>query len=361
MSHQIKSTSYFQRMLTKSKQNGQLQMLQKEYERVNFLNESKIEMKMRQIRLNKLFKEIEQIKKCDLKRRNRLHFKRSDRPKTKETERMQNFKKARNLGQYFSQRNLRTTIRKKHQLLRKRYKLEDAQPETSVSKRNKYGNEISNWNRQKFLVKNARKEFRTFHKELTINVEKQTSHFVSNTLKNNGINTTSKIHGEYINSNDCISLQIDRNSNAKTSVLTLSENVHLIDLQICDKMHEALLTNDDSLQIIVPRAVKNWQKLAILIRDKFQIYRSNKVCDLTDYKARPLNNKQLECSENIREGSSPKTPSLPESMPILIQKSKYLKPLHIPAEDMYNPCWEEINYSSKFSVGKLRRLFENVS
>ncbi|XP_037817107.1 uncharacterized protein LOC119607303 [Lucilia sericata] len=387
MSYQIKSTSYIQRMPSKSKQNDQLQMLQKEYERMNFLNESKIEMKMRQVRLNRLFKEIEQIKKFNLERRHRMHPKRCDSSKTKETERLQIFKKAKNLGQYFSQRNLRETNRKRRQLPRKSRRLAEAQPETSVLKRIKYGNEISNWNMQNIQHKNACKEFRTYRKECSTNIKinfknhpksnikklKKTTHFVSNSLKNKEVNTTSKIQD---NSNDCINLHIDRNGEAKTSVLTLSGNVHLIDLEICDKMHEAILTNDDSLQVIVPykspRAVKNWQKLATLIRDKSKIYQSNKVCEQTDYETKhlkKLNNKQLESSEFLRNGRPLKsldekfsfTPNLPDSMPDFIQNSKCLKPLTISANDMYYPGWEEKHYSSKFSVGKLRRVFENSS
>ncbi|XP_039496673.1 uncharacterized protein LOC120454959 [Drosophila santomea] len=62
MSYQIKSTPYFRRMFNKSKKNGQLQRLRDEYERIQEFNDRTIELKMRQVRLKRLFREIEVIK-----------------------------------------------------------------------------------------------------------------------------------------------------------------------------------------------------------------------------------------------------------------------------------------------------------
>ncbi|XP_033171215.1 uncharacterized protein LOC117148106 [Drosophila mauritiana] len=62
MSYQIKSTPYFRRMFNESKKNGQLQRLRDEYERIQEFNDRTIEMKMRQVRLKRLFREIEVIK-----------------------------------------------------------------------------------------------------------------------------------------------------------------------------------------------------------------------------------------------------------------------------------------------------------
>ncbi|XP_026838108.1 uncharacterized protein LOC113564539 [Drosophila erecta] len=60
-SYQIKSTPYFRRMFNKSKKNGQLQRLRDEYERIQEFNDRTIELKMRQVRLKRLFREIEVI------------------------------------------------------------------------------------------------------------------------------------------------------------------------------------------------------------------------------------------------------------------------------------------------------------
>ncbi|XP_034666962.1 uncharacterized protein LOC117900610 [Drosophila subobscura] len=62
MSYQIKSTPYFRRMYNNSKRNGQLQRLREEYERIQEFNDRTIELKMRQVRLKRLFREIEEIK-----------------------------------------------------------------------------------------------------------------------------------------------------------------------------------------------------------------------------------------------------------------------------------------------------------
>ncbi|XP_020800699.1 trichohyalin [Drosophila serrata] len=62
MSYQIKSTPYFRRMFNNSKKNGQLQRLREEYERIQEFNDHTIELKMRQVRLKRLFREIEEIK-----------------------------------------------------------------------------------------------------------------------------------------------------------------------------------------------------------------------------------------------------------------------------------------------------------
>ncbi|XP_068141089.1 uncharacterized protein [Drosophila tropicalis] len=62
MSYQIRSTPYFRRMFNNSKKNGQLQRLREEYERIQEFNDRTIELKMRQVRLKRLFREIEEIK-----------------------------------------------------------------------------------------------------------------------------------------------------------------------------------------------------------------------------------------------------------------------------------------------------------
>lgn len=61
MSYQIKRTPYFRRIFNNSRRNGQLQRLREEYERIQEFNDRTIELKMRQVRLKRLFREIEDI------------------------------------------------------------------------------------------------------------------------------------------------------------------------------------------------------------------------------------------------------------------------------------------------------------
>ncbi|XP_017965736.1 uncharacterized protein LOC108657590, partial [Drosophila navojoa] len=61
MSYQIKRTPYFRRMFNNSRRNGQLQRLREEYERIQEFNDRTIELKMRQVRLKRLFREIDDI------------------------------------------------------------------------------------------------------------------------------------------------------------------------------------------------------------------------------------------------------------------------------------------------------------
>jgi len=49
-------------MFNNSKKNGQLQKLREEYERIQEFNDRTIEQKMRQVRLKRLFREIEEMK-----------------------------------------------------------------------------------------------------------------------------------------------------------------------------------------------------------------------------------------------------------------------------------------------------------
>lgn len=61
MSYQIKRTPYYRRIFNNSRRNGQLQRLREEYERIQEFNDRTIELKMRQVRLKRLFREIDDI------------------------------------------------------------------------------------------------------------------------------------------------------------------------------------------------------------------------------------------------------------------------------------------------------------
>lgn len=174
MSYQIKSTPYFRRMLTTSKRNGQLQKLKEEYDQIKVFNEHSIEMKMRQVRLKRLFKEIEEIKETsNLKKRN-LGPKKKAANKTKGDERLENLMKAKDLGQFFSRRNavgyansdlsiVQSSGCSKFGLLsqrqeQERCRLEEELLKARVEKRIKYGNDISSWNMYKLQRSYLRRE-----------------------------------------------------------------------------------------------------------------------------------------------------------------------------------------------------------
>lgn len=104
MSYQIKSTPFFRRMVSTSKKNGQLQRLKEEYERIKDFNDRTIEMKMRQVRLKRLFREIEEIKETSSQwKRRRVAT--VDRLRTNEEIRVETLVKAKELGKEYSKMN----------------------------------------------------------------------------------------------------------------------------------------------------------------------------------------------------------------------------------------------------------------
>ncbi|XP_039965947.1 uncharacterized protein LOC120778249 [Bactrocera tryoni] len=104
MSYQIKSTPFFRRMVSTSKKNGQLQRLKEEYERIKDFNDRTIEMKMRQVRLKRLFREIEEIKETSSQWKRR-RVAPMDRLRTNEEIRVETLVKAKELGKEYSKMN----------------------------------------------------------------------------------------------------------------------------------------------------------------------------------------------------------------------------------------------------------------
>ncbi|KAL9882628.1 uncharacterized protein ACN427_010357 [Glossina fuscipes fuscipes] len=170
MSYQIKSTPFFRRMVTTSKKNGQLQKLKEEYERIKDFNERTIDIKMRQVRLKRLFKEIEEIKETNLKKRrmvkektlkNQMPYYRDDLSKSEKNRRRSHQSRSSP-----EQSKTMTKIRSEEGFgLAKRSKLNspprkaqtDEDEEKSmarVKRRLIYGNLVSNWNMQRMLTNN---------------------------------------------------------------------------------------------------------------------------------------------------------------------------------------------------------------
>lgn len=114
MSYQIKRTPYFRRMFNNSRRNGQLQRLREEYERIQEFNDRTIELKMRQVRLKRLFREIEDINESPsisntLRQRQQpltlLPLSPEAQQAQQRRERLEALERARELGQEISRRN----------------------------------------------------------------------------------------------------------------------------------------------------------------------------------------------------------------------------------------------------------------
>ncbi|XP_005186719.1 uncharacterized protein LOC101894721 [Musca domestica] len=176
MSYQIKSTPYFQRIISASKKNGQLQQLKEEYERIKDFDEKAIEKKMRQVRLKRLFKEIEDLKQANRSRRKRSVVTDEATTMIPNDPRVENVIKGRKLGEYYSQLNgydevpttskmpaiepsvaLRIGLLSKKQI-QERSRQREEKMKAKVNDRINYGNRISNWNMHKMLQRKLHHE-----------------------------------------------------------------------------------------------------------------------------------------------------------------------------------------------------------
>ncbi|XP_037938441.1 uncharacterized protein LOC119671752 [Teleopsis dalmanni] len=147
MSYQIKSTPYFRRLVATSKQNGELQRLKEEYDRIKEFNERSIEKKMRQVRLKRLFKEIEEIKESSFSGGRRI---RRERKKTQEDLRAEMIRRANELGKEYSKFN---GLLQSGSSARQTQSIGTVPLEKILAeKRINYGNSISRLNMQKMSV-----------------------------------------------------------------------------------------------------------------------------------------------------------------------------------------------------------------
>lgn len=313
-----------------------MELLKDEYDRVDILNDRKVELKMRQVRLNKLFKDIERINKYHLRRNGCLDTKES---MHKQSGRFDKLKKARNLGQFFSKRNLVIAERKiKKPLLCDNFELNDIKHESLTSKRFKYGNKISDRNLCKI------------RKYKQIQTKPNTSLINYNTDSNNqSISTMS-----YIVNNNKTKDDINLLMNGKTSVLTLTDNIHLINLEPVYKN-----TLKDSREIESNRARKLWSKLVTYISYTFGKRRTVMVSDRKKFINKPiLSGKVTYLSEidvNLKKVFESFSP-----MPSLIKKftpKNVMEPSFRSEENHVN---ETITMNEhQFSVEKMCQHFEN--
>ncbi|KAI9575968.1 uncharacterized protein LOC119642901 [Glossina fuscipes] len=170
MSYHLKSTPFFWRTSLTGKKNGQLQKLKEEHDRIKEFNGRTIDTKMCHVRLKRLFKEIEEIKETNLKRRNtikeeplknQMPFYHDDSSKTEKNRRRSyqhrsSADQSKTMIQKRNEGGLSRAIRTRIATSPRKAKTDkDEQTSmTRVNRRLKYGNEVSNWNMQRMLTNN---------------------------------------------------------------------------------------------------------------------------------------------------------------------------------------------------------------
>ncbi|KAM8718367.1 hypothetical protein ACLKA7_000180 [Drosophila subpalustris] len=178
MSYQIKRTPYFRRIFNNSRRNGQLQRLREEYERIQEFNDRTIELKMRQVRLKRLFREIEDINESTAPSTSNHHHNQSAvLPMTPEAQqeqqrrlRLEALERARELGQEMSRRNaelaengngfyLRSELRATAKMLAADAARREAQERRQrAARRISYGNAQSRSNIKRIAQRRQRQE-----------------------------------------------------------------------------------------------------------------------------------------------------------------------------------------------------------
>lgn len=176
-SYQIKSTPYFRRILSISKKSGQLEKLKEEYERIKEFNEKAIEMKMRQVRLKRLYQEIDTLRETNIKKKRLIPpptVKKLTIMNSMPNKRLENLKKAKELGKYYSRCNadgsrndmeeepstsntnpLDISMITKRQFREREREMQE-RLRAQINRGKNYGNKISNWNMQKMLKEKLR-------------------------------------------------------------------------------------------------------------------------------------------------------------------------------------------------------------
>lgn len=186
MSYQIKRTPYYRRIFNNSRRNGQLQRLREEYERIQEFNDRTIELKMRQVRLKRLFREIDDINEPPHHGHGpahggqRVHSRAPPPPllpllpearlAQERRLRLESLERARELGQEISRRNaqlaetgtgfyLRSEIRNTSKMRAADEARREAQERRQrAARRISYGNEQSRSNVERILQRRQRQE-----------------------------------------------------------------------------------------------------------------------------------------------------------------------------------------------------------
>ncbi|XP_017852741.1 adenylate cyclase, terminal-differentiation specific [Drosophila busckii] len=177
MSYQIKRTPYFRRLFNNSRRNGQLQRLREEYERIQEFNDHTIELKMRQVRLKRLFREIEDMNESPSTSQGPRHLIAPPPPPLPPTieaqqrrERLLALERARELGQEISRRNAEMAeqgggfyFRNELRMTAKMRAVDEARREAQdrrqrAARRISYGNAQSRSNIERILQQRLRRE-----------------------------------------------------------------------------------------------------------------------------------------------------------------------------------------------------------
>lgn len=184
MSYQIKRTPYYRRIFNNSRRNGQLQRLREEYERIQEFNDRTIELKMRQVRLKRLFREIDDINEAPSHGHGhggrRMHPSSPPPPLLPPTpeamqaqarrHRLESLERARELGQEISRRNAEMAdagtgyyLRSELRNTMKMRAADDARREAQerrqrAARRISYGNAQSRSNVERILQRRQRQE-----------------------------------------------------------------------------------------------------------------------------------------------------------------------------------------------------------
>lgn len=181
MSYQIKSTPFVRRIVSTSKQNGQLQKLKDEYERIKEFNDYALEMRMKQVRLKRLYQEIEEIKENEIRKRRMIQERAREKAALQEQnknsvheQRIQDFMRTQTIKKNFSTQSLTRPPRREQKptrakagannvnviaFIKGQKQLEaDNECKARMLRRLNYGNQISSWNMQKMLTTNLNRE-----------------------------------------------------------------------------------------------------------------------------------------------------------------------------------------------------------
>nr|XP_014101435.1 uncharacterized protein LOC106626148 [Bactrocera oleae] len=344
MSYQIKSTPFFRRMVSTSKKNGQLQRLKEEYERIKDFNDRTIEMKMRQVRLKRLFREIEEIKESSSqwKRRRVAPI---DRLRTNEEIRVENLVKAKELGKEYSKMNALVdrcssrldavasgaavgSISSRLELERK----------ARSDKRISYGNDRSRMNIQKISTTQRKSNTKTLIsaeqelKELKDKLKNRlqfgnscSSRNLSRKLKKDGHRKATEgkslIEFGKLTEHETLQCKYTRDAGGlempsmafnNTSRHTKTfEDMHTIRALDNSKMSDLSPKNDEDRRI---RARQRWHKLALLVRHRFDTFlrrnappplRDNSETGSEEYSLRAISNDTDLPLSQLRNKASP--------------------------------------------------------
>lgn len=293
MAQQLKSVPYSQILLKKCKQNRQYEILKEEYERIDVLDDRKINVRVREVRLEQLKRKIEKINNIHLKRR-RLNSERESCGKN-------------------------------------------------------YGNLEKNYKSKKGMLRSSGVNLNTNSFKI------ESKNMFTNRLARKTI---------------CQNLEIGPTNNSYSSVLTLSDNVHFVDLGTMIPQELGISGSSGTSIFGLPkthekrsRAAKNWRKLATCVTRSANLSEQiggqiktgessfSKLSATSDseIKSHPLKNKRLHTYQaEAADDQILKIKYNPNQLTKLIERN-----------DFDNSFKIDSAQRDTLAVGKLRQIFEH--